>query len=113
MLKVECEACKAPYQIDERRVPPAGLKMRCAKCGHSFLVTNPGAAAVPTAATVPAMKKAEAPGGPPPAPAAMKKTMVGLAPPGASQVPAQRVAPPVNAPAPTPQAQGPGPARPP
>ncbi len=44
MLKVECESCKAPYQIDERRVPPAGLKMRCPKCGHSFLVTAPGAA---------------------------------------------------------------------
>ena len=44
MLKVECESCKAPYQIDERRVPPAGLKMRCPKCGHSFLVTNPAGA---------------------------------------------------------------------
>ena len=41
MLKVECESCQAPYQIDERRVPPAGLKMRCPKCGHSFLVLNP------------------------------------------------------------------------
>ena len=42
MFKVECESCKAPYQIDERRVPPAGLKMRCPKCGHSFLVASPG-----------------------------------------------------------------------
>jgi len=25
-----------PYQIDERRVPPAGLKMRCPKCGYSI-----------------------------------------------------------------------------
>ena len=52
MLKVECESCKAPYQIDERRVPAAGLKMRCPKCGHSFVVKNPGAAAgaPPTAA---------------------------------------------------------------
>jgi predicted Zn finger-like uncharacterized protein len=44
MLQVECESCKAPYQIDERRVPPTGLKMRCPKCGHSFIV---GAAAAP------------------------------------------------------------------
>jgi predicted Zn finger-like uncharacterized protein len=43
MLKVECEACKAPYQVDERRVPPTGLKMRCPKCGHAFTVTNPDA----------------------------------------------------------------------
>jgi len=47
MLKVECEACKAPYQVDERRVPPTGLKMRCPKCGHAFTVTNPDAGAAP------------------------------------------------------------------
>src|SRR5215472_16804925 len=45
MFKVECESCKAPYQIDERGIPPAGLKMRCPKCGHSFLVHAPGASA--------------------------------------------------------------------
>jgi len=49
MLKVECESCKAPYQIDERRVPAGGMKMRCPKCGHSFLVTNPDAAELPAA----------------------------------------------------------------
>jgi cellulose synthase operon protein C len=51
MLKVECESCKAPYQVDERRVPPTGLKMRCPKCGHTFLVADPskGAAAPATA----------------------------------------------------------------
>ena len=47
MLKVECEACKAPYQVDERRVPAAGLKMRCPKCGHSFMVTTTGTASPP------------------------------------------------------------------
>lgn len=41
MLKVECESCRAPYQVDERRVPEAGLKMRCPKCGNSFLVKDP------------------------------------------------------------------------
>ncbi len=42
MLKVECESCRAPYQVDERRVPPTGLKMRCPKCGHTFLVQGTG-----------------------------------------------------------------------
>jgi len=61
MLKVECEACKAPYQVDERRVPPTGLKMRCPKCGHAFTVTNPDAkaappAAAPTSASAPSSK---------------------------------------------------------
>jgi predicted Zn finger-like uncharacterized protein len=41
MFNVECEGCKAPYQVDERRVPPTGLKMRCPKCGASFVVQRP------------------------------------------------------------------------
>jgi predicted Zn finger-like uncharacterized protein len=48
MLKVECESCKAPYQIDERRVPPTGLKMHCPRCGHTFLVAHPDADDPPT-----------------------------------------------------------------
>src|SRR5579859_1578359 len=96
MLKVECESCKAPYQIDERRVPPAGLKMRCPKCGHSFLVSNPSAGGGAGAGASPATPAAAAAGKapPPPKPAcgpfaapsgasAMKRTMMGVAPPPA------------------------------
>jgi cellulose synthase operon protein C len=42
MVKVECDGCKAPYQIDEKRIPAAGLKMRCPKCGKNLLVTKLG-----------------------------------------------------------------------
>src|SRR5580698_7003115 len=91
MLKVECEACKAPYQVDERRVPPSGLKMRCPKCGHSFVVAHPnapgGAAPSPDAQRGPPR-----PGPPPPRPRSpadpMKRTMVGVGgPDGSSPVP--------------------------
>jgi len=41
MFKVECPGCKAPYQVDERRIPASGLKMRCPKCGTSFKVDPP------------------------------------------------------------------------
>ena len=68
MLKVECEACKAPYQVDERRVPATGLKMRCPKCGHSFVVQSPQAGAAapvpPAAAPKPPPKPAAPPAGP-------------------------------------------------
>ncbi len=67
MLKVECESCKAPYQVDERRVPLAGLKMRCPKCGHTFLVTDPLKGSAPPAV-----------GGAPVARPQMKQTMVGV-----------------------------------
>jgi cellulose synthase operon protein C len=108
MLKVECDSCKASYPIDERRVPPAGLKMRCPKCGHSFLVTNPAGSApaagpgpqAPTVTGAAPQRSAAA--------AALKKTMVGVGgapppPPAPRPAPGPPVAPPpVAAPAPSP-----------
>src|SRR5579872_1119749 len=100
MLKVECESCKAPYQLDERRVPPAGLKMRCPKCGHSFLVTNPnapGAAATPAAppaAPSPGPTAGAVPGKPPPGPPSAvtrQRTIVGIAPPAPPAAPTQKM----------------------
>ncbi|MRG95803.1 tetratricopeptide repeat protein [Polyangium spumosum] len=41
MVKVECDSCTSPYQVEERRIPAAGLKMRCSKCGNSILVKKP------------------------------------------------------------------------
>mgnify|MGYP001046782597 FL=1 len=87
MLKVECESCKAPYQVDERRVPPTGLKMRCPKCGHTFLVTDPSKGAVPAA------DGGAAPKPPPP----KKATMVGLAPKPPTSA-SSKAAPPAPAP---------------
>lgn len=40
-VKVECESCKAPYTIDERRIPAAGLRVRCPKCTKTFVVKKP------------------------------------------------------------------------
>ncbi|MGH7684730.1 MAG: zinc-ribbon domain-containing protein, partial [Vulcanimicrobiaceae bacterium] len=46
MHRVDCESCKATYQVDERRIPLSGLKMRCPKCGHTFLVKIEGGVAI-------------------------------------------------------------------
>jgi predicted Zn finger-like uncharacterized protein len=83
MLKVECESCKAPYQVDERRVPPTGLKMRCPKCGHTFLVTDPSKGAAPPA---PGDARAGRP--------QMKQTMVGVGAFGAGKAPGAKPAAP-------------------
>jgi predicted Zn finger-like uncharacterized protein len=40
---VECPGCKAPYQVDARRIPSSGLKMRCTKCATSFMIERPTA----------------------------------------------------------------------
>ena len=61
VFQVECESCRAPYQIDERRVPPTGLKMRCPKCGHSFTVKNPSPGPSAQPATKPGFPRATAP----------------------------------------------------
>ena len=53
MVKVECDGCRSPYQIDERRIPPTGLKMRCPKCGKSILVNKPAAGGEAGAAAPP------------------------------------------------------------
>lgn len=93
MLKVECESCKAPYQVDERRVPPTGLKMRCPKCGHTFLVTDPSKGAGAAAA---------APGAAPADRPKMKQTMVGVGAFGAGKAPPMPAKPAAPAPAPAP-----------
>jgi predicted Zn finger-like uncharacterized protein len=87
MVKVECDGCKAPYQIDEKRIPEAGLKMRCPKCGTNLLVTKP-AAGDPGQADLPTARPAGGPGAPPRA-----------APPRPPPPPRPKAAPPPRAPA--------------
>src|SRR5688572_10378506 len=131
MFKVECPGCKAPYQVDERRIPSSGLKMRCPKCGTPFKVDPPGdprrtgpspvlggnvlgvgeSAPPPRATTDP--NKGTMLGVAPARPAAMKGTMMGVAPAAAAAIAA--AGPPPGA-APAPAGPGPapgGPARPP
>ena len=50
MLKVNCDACGAPYEVDPRRVPASGLKMRCPACGASVQVMPEGASTSPQVA---------------------------------------------------------------
>ena len=140
MFKVECPGCKAPYQVDERRIPSSGLKMRCPKCGTSFKVDPPGDArrtgpnpvlggvlgvgesAPPPAVAPPGLNKGTMLGVAPARSAAMKGTMLGVAPAGVAGLPAiarpqpQPAAPqpqPAQPSAPQPPARPPVPGRPP
>ena len=121
MFKVECPGCKAPYQVDERRIPSSGLKMRCPKCGTSFKVDPPGDArstgpssvlgaalglgdsVPPPAVAPPDAKKGTMLGVAPARNAAMKGTMLGIAPAPAT-VPAPPARPPLPARAAPPRA---------
>src|ERR1043165_8939681 len=89
MFKVECPGCRAPYQVDERRVPAAGLKMRCPKCGTSFQVDPPppdprGTNPNPVLSGPSPADSSEPSAPPPPLPRRkppVKGTMIGVAPP--------------------------------
>ncbi|HEX7624803.1 MAG TPA: zinc-ribbon domain-containing protein, partial [Anaeromyxobacteraceae bacterium] len=69
-----CPTCSSEYNIDERRVPPGGLNVRCPKCQGAFPVRPPlgGGAAVPL------------PGGTRPAKVALPTPTVPPAPAGAT-----------------------------
>ncbi|MFO0684501.1 MAG: tetratricopeptide repeat protein [Sandaracinus sp.] len=41
-MNVACISCAHKYELDERRLPATGLKMRCPKCGTTFLVFPDG-----------------------------------------------------------------------
>ncbi|HKP61830.1 MAG TPA: zinc-ribbon domain-containing protein, partial [Polyangiales bacterium] len=60
MIKVECVSCKSPYDVDERRIPATGMKMRCPKCSTSFVIAKDGSTtlvgAQPSAAPPPPAK---------------------------------------------------------
>jgi predicted Zn finger-like uncharacterized protein len=35
---IACEKCSTRFQLDDAQVPPAGVKVRCSRCRHAFVV---------------------------------------------------------------------------
>ena len=35
-MRVTCPSCQATYNLDERRIPPGGAKLKCTKCQTIF-----------------------------------------------------------------------------
>jgi predicted Zn finger-like uncharacterized protein len=35
---VECSNCHAQYNINEKKIPPSGVKVRCSKCQHIIFI---------------------------------------------------------------------------
>ena len=40
-MKISCPNCAAAYELDDARVPPAGLSIKCPKCKKPFTVHRP------------------------------------------------------------------------
>jgi predicted Zn finger-like uncharacterized protein len=55
-MRFVCESCRAQYMINDEKVGPKGVKVRCRKCGYVILVKRPDAHAkspVPSVAADP------------------------------------------------------------
>ena len=37
-MVVTCESCKVSFKLDDYRIPRDGIKVRCSKCKHVFIV---------------------------------------------------------------------------
>ena len=51
-MDVRCEKCQTEYELDEARLKPGGVTVKCTNCGHMFRIrrrttTNVGAAPPP------------------------------------------------------------------
>src|SRR3954469_7182436 len=40
-MRIQCPHCPAVYELDDGRVPPAGLSIKCPKCKSGFTVHRP------------------------------------------------------------------------
>ena len=97
-MNVTCPSCETVYRVDPAKVPPGGVRARCAVCSSVFPVnpaTGAAAPAPPRPAPTPAVR---APVSPPPPPARA---------PAAGPAPAARAASPPARPASTAPAPAP------
>ena len=51
-MRVTCPSCQTAYNIDERRIPPGGAKLKCSSCQTLIPLRPPEAAAPPPASSV-------------------------------------------------------------
>src|SRR5437868_15304295 len=83
-MEVRCDKCQARYRVDDARIGPQGLTMRCGKCQNTFKVMREAPAPVmPDQAPVPPKPAAAAPKpapARPPEPAANATMVFGQSP---------------------------------
>jgi len=65
---VECATCHAKYNVDEKKIPPAGVKVRCHKCQNIILIQKPEPVTPPVIPPTPPIPEAKAPPVPEPTP---------------------------------------------
>lgn len=69
-MDVRCEKCSTEYELDESRLKPGGVTVKCTHCGHTFKVRKREAAPADVPATMMGMPRGPTPAAPAPASAA-------------------------------------------
>lgn len=70
-MDVRCEKCSTEYELDESRLKPGGVTVKCTHCGHTFKVRKREAApAAEVPSTMMGMPRGPSPATPAPPPAA-------------------------------------------
>ncbi|HYO55659.1 tetratricopeptide repeat protein [Archangium sp.] len=52
-MKVSCPSCQTNYNIDDKRIPPGGAKLKCARCQNTFPIKADEPVSTPAPAAVP------------------------------------------------------------
>ncbi|MGZ3459834.1 MAG: zinc-ribbon domain-containing protein, partial [Archangium sp.] len=58
-MKVSCPSCQTNYNIDDKRIPPGGAKLKCARCQNTFPIKADESVSEPAPAAVPLPGPAE------------------------------------------------------
>src|SRR6185503_5787050 len=64
VMDVRCEKCQTEYELDEARLKPGGVTVKCTNCGHMFKIrkrSNTNVGAPPAKEPQPAPPAAAAP----------------------------------------------------
>ncbi|HRC58380.1 MAG TPA: zinc-ribbon domain-containing protein, partial [Kofleriaceae bacterium] len=68
-MDVRCEKCSTEYELDEARLKPGGVTVKCTNCGHMFKIRKRVSGGAELPSTMLGMPKPQPPA-PAPAPAA-------------------------------------------
>ncbi len=52
-MKVSCPSCQTNYNIDDKRIPPGGAKLKCARCQNTFPIKAEEPVSAPPPAAIP------------------------------------------------------------
>ncbi len=82
-MKISCPKCPAVYELDESRIPAAGLSIKCPKCQTPFTVAKPKPGEALPPVPLPSSRPNPAPAASKPAPALVPSAPPPGRPPGA------------------------------